>query len=629
VTAKVDSIWADPRSLTDVAGTADALARILGADVRDLEAKLSSRRHFVWVKRHVSSQQAEAVRALKIKGVEITREPRRFYPGGSLAGPLLGFADIDGKGIEGIERSMNELLVGRRTTVSGIRDASGRISLSEGIEGVQPGATVVLTIHRSIQFLVERTLRKTVEDHNAHSGTAVVLDVATSEVLAAASWPTYDPNHPGNAVRRGARNRAVTDAYEIGSTMKVFTIGAALDLGLVTPDTEFKVAGGRYRVGRKVIHDSYHDKVLTVSGVLKRSSNVGTVKIAQLLGRENLHRALLEYGFGRKTGIELPGERHGLVRPAKRWSDIELATIAFGYSVTATPIQVAAGYAAIGNGGVYNEPRIIKEVHDASGVEYRHKPIGRRIMKSQTAAQLRRMMASVFDKGRHGGTARSVVVEGYHAGGKTGTAHKVDPSTRQYSHELYLSSFAGVAPIEAPRIAVLVVIDEPRAGEHYGARVAGPAFAEITTETLRYLGVPATKPTDDEKKKKAAADKKKAAADKKKAEASDKKKAAHKLSEAEQDAADDLAAAQDHSSPITDAASNGPANDEEVRIPDFRGMSMAAVLERARKARLRVRVQGSGRAISQDPPPGWGPKPAECRIVFGKPKRARPPEESK
>ena len=541
----------------------------------------------------INPEEAAAVRDLELPGIRLTKEPRRYYPS-ARAGPVLGFADIDGKGVDGVELAMNELLTGKKATVSAVRDASGELTFadSEMLES-EPGAEITLTLDRNVQFVSERALADAVEKNKAKAGVAVVIEVRTGQILALANVPSYDPNKPGNAIRLGARNRAISDAYEIGSVMKVFTIAAALDAGAVSPTTVFDVEGGRFRNGRKMIRDSYRDNLLTVGGIMKRSSNIGAFKIARRLGSEKLHDALKRFGFGAKTGVELPGERAGFLRPSSRWGQTSLASVSYGYDLTVTPLQVTAALAAVGNGGVYYEPRIVAAVRDPSGrVVYQRKPEPRRVISATTAAALLPMLASVFEKGRKGGTARSLDVPGYRAGGKSGTAEKVDPKTRGYSHELHISSFGGLAPIDDPRIAVMVMIDEP-ADEHYGARVAGPAFAHIVSDTLRYLGVPAkpgpdTKATDSEPSDEASTE-------------------------------DSLCGPEElcdpnglHGEPMWDSV---PPGAETIVIPDFSGLGMGRALALARSLGVDLVVEGTGRAISQYPRPGRAVKPAELHLL--------------
>jgi cell division protein FtsI (penicillin-binding protein 3) len=577
VSADADSIYANPREVVDVVATAERLAALLGVDGAVLEGRLSSDRAFVWIERHVTPEEAAAVRAAGLAGVAVTTEPRRWYPGKTSGGPLLGFAGIDGDGLDGIELRFDELLRGERARFAALRDARGKTALADGVVEAVPGATVQMTIDRAIQNVADQALAEAIDTHQAKSGVVIVLDVATGAVLAMASAPTYDPNEPGDAVARQARNRAVTDVYEIGSVMKVFTVAAALDAGVTRPDEWWDTANGVWKLGRKTIRDTHHDPALTTGGILKRSSNVGAVKIGLRLGKERLYEALRRFGFGRRTGIELPHEEPGTLRDGARWREIELATISFGYGLTVTPLQLAAALAAIGDQGRWHTPHVIAKITDAAGeVVFEPTVETRQIMEPRTAAQLLPMLASVFENGKKdGGTAGGVLIDGFAAGGKTGTAHKIDPATRRYADKLYLSSFAGLAPIADPRIAVVVVIDEPSGKDYFGGKVAGPVFAKVVSETLRYLGVPGSTPPNARKLD----------------------GRAHEVEEP----TDDLPPPPiDGDEPVADSA-----------IPDFRGMSVGRALEAARKAGLTLEVVGSGRAVSQHPASG-----ANVRVTF-------------
>ncbi|HTR50443.1 MAG TPA: penicillin-binding transpeptidase domain-containing protein [Kofleriaceae bacterium] len=487
VSADAESIWANPREVRDVAATADQLAALLGGDAQLLEAKLGGDHKFVWIERHVAPEVARRVRDAKLAGIEVAREPRRWYPARSLAGAVIGRADIDGNGVDGIELAMNDMLTGRASATRALRDARGRTMLAEGLADAEPGATVHLSIDRSIQAMTEDALATAVTSNQAKSGVAVVLEVGTGRVLAAASTPAYDPNDASE--RATGRDRAVVDAYEPGSVMKIFSVAAALDAGVVTPDTEFEIKG-ELRIGPNVVHDHEFDAYLTVGGIIKRSSNVGAAKIALRLGRDKLHDGLARFGFGAKTGVELPGERSGNLREAAHWRDIDVASIAHGIGITVTPLQVAAAVAAIGDHGMYRAPHVVDSVIDGDGtVLYRPESPARRVVSEQTAQQMMTMLESVFDKGPQPGTASELHVDGYRCAGKTGTAHKYDAETKTYANDRYLASFAGLAPADHPRIAVVVMVDEPSGADYYGGKVAGPVFATVASAALKYLGV--------------------------------------------------------------------------------------------------------------------------------------------
>ncbi len=625
VNADVDSVFVNPRAIVDVTSASERLAEALDMDNRDLEARLASRRYFSWIKRHVTPEQAEKVRALDIPGVSLTREPRRFYPGKALAGHILGFAGIDGRGLDGLELTMDEVLTGRRAEVAALRDASGQMMVDDPEAIPSPGASITLTIDRTIQFAAERAVRDAVIENQAKSAVAVVMDIKTGDVLAIASYPELDPNDPSTARDAGARNRALTDSYEVGSVMKVFTIAGALEAGVVTPTTMINTEYGTYRMGRKVFRDSFHDASLDVGGVIKRSSNVGALKIGMMLGATRLHATLKTFGFGELTGIELPGEVPGVVHQPSTWGELGLATHSFGYGMTSTPLQVTAAMAAIGNGGIYNEPRIIKEVTDGGGRSlYARKHSGRRVLSEKTAKQMIPMLESVFEGGEQHGTARSLFVEGYHVGGKTGTAHKIDPATHKYGDHLYLSSFSGIAPSDDPRVAITVLIDEPHGEEHYGGKVAGPAWIRIVQETMAIIGAPADAELRawqlEEKRKldrrfawRTGIDPDKIERERRKNEV-----ALTSYEEAMNLVGDGAAvpAMADLSDEGEDLLVDDAPGSSAVEIPDFTGMGLAKALEVARKSGIQLELVGSGSAIDQSPPPGPTSSAGVVRVIF-------------
>ena len=598
ISADAESIWANPREVRDILGTAEKLAALIEGDASMLEAKLAGDRAFVWIDRHVTPQIAKNVRDAQLPGVEVTHEPRRWYPAKSVGGPVIGRADIDGIGLDGIELAMNEMLVGKRGAAKALRDARGRKMLAADLAPAEPGATVRLTLDRSIQAIADEALAESVTANKAKHAVAVVLDVQTGKVLAMASYPTFDPNG-GNV--HGARNRPVTDAYEAGSVMKVFTVAAALEEGAVKPTTGF-VTGYGFKVrGRpRPITDTHPEPYLTVSDIIKVSSNIGASKIAFRLGKEKLHEYLVRFGFGAQTGIELPGEQQGKLRAVATWRDSEFATMAFGYGLTVTPLQIAAALAAIGNGGTYHAPRIVEEVVDGDGkVLARNTAEGRRVLSPKSAAQMVAMLASAFEKqngpGTLGGTAASINVPGFRCGGKTGTAHKYDPAIKAYSPDRYLSSFAGLAPIDNPKLAIVVMVDEPSGGDYYGGKVAGPVFGTIASESLRYLGVPGEqiiplgpngKPLkmDPEIGKPYPLDRwgnqiiPKPGAKKPKP-----------------------GVVEEPALPPEPEPEPDPA---AIMIPDFRGMGIGRAIDEARKLGLAVEIEGRGQVVEQDPAPG-------------------------
>lgn len=623
VTADADSVWANPREIRDVTETAAKLAALLEANApatrtkpplsaQTLESKLGLDRRFVWIDRHVSAELAAAVRTAKLPGIYVAREPRRWYPGRAIGGPVIGRADIDGNGLDGIELSMNRHLTGRRGGASAVRDARGRKMFADGLAHPEPGATVRLTLDRSIQEIADRALADAVTTHAAKSGVVVVLEVATSNVLAMSSYPTYDSN-TGHGIKEGARNRPVTDVFEAGSVMKLFTVAAALDEGVVRPDSWFDVHS--ITIGHKTFRDVKQDKYLTTTGIIKRSSNVGTVQIGMRLGRDKLHAALRRFGFGEKTQIELPGEQAGSMRAPGTWRDIELATISFGYGVTVSTVQIAAALAALGNDGMYRAPRILESIESADGSVVRPaRPEPRRAITSKTAAQLRKMMETVFEGGKDGGTASTIVVPGFKCGGKTGTAHKWDSAARMYAPKRYLSSFIGLAPIEQPRLAIVVLLDEPSGVDYYGGKVAGPVFAQVASESLRYLGVPGESlicpPVKAITNPWAVIAPRTCTTPAPRPPRAEPHVAASEPAIATE--APDAIELVTWGMPVPPPAPDGPT----IEVPDFRGMSLRRALDIAREQRLPVDIVGSGRVSEQDPAPGSAPAGARITLRF-------------
>jgi cell division protein FtsI (penicillin-binding protein 3) len=493
VSAEADSIWANPREIRDVTATADRLAALIGGDAATLEAKLGGDRRFVWIDRHIAPELARTVREARLAGIEVSKEPRRWYPARTIGATVVGRSDIDGNGLDGIELALNAQLIGHRGAGLALRDVRGKRMFADGLEEPQPGATVQLSLDSTIQASAEAAIGESVRANKARSGVVVVIEIATGRVVAMASAPSYDPNASSatGEGREGARNRAVTDVYEAGSVMKIFSIAAALDDGTVTPDTEFELGHGQLSVGSRTIRDVHDDAYLTVAGIVKRSSNVGAAKIALRFGAVKLYAALRRFGFGARTGIELPGEQAGRLRDGARWRDIELATISYGYGLAVTPLQIAAALAAFGDHGRYREPRIVERVIDGDGtLLYEAQTAERQVVSDRTATAMLAMLASTFEGGKQSGTASMIVVPGFRCGGKTGTARRYDPAARAYTADHYLSSFAGLAPIDHPRLAIVAMVDDPSGGDYFGGKVAGPVFARVASEALRYLGVP-------------------------------------------------------------------------------------------------------------------------------------------
>jgi cell division protein FtsI (penicillin-binding protein 3) len=491
VSADAESVFVDPEPFEAApAAAVQKLAKTLGTDARALVKRIGQRTRFVWLKRRVSPAEAAAVRKLAVPGVGLVPETKRYYPKGALAANLLGFVGDDGNGLEGLERSADELLRGEPSKVPSLRDGAGKTVLRDTPDPgrTREGARIELTIDQGLQMATEQALARAVTGARALSGMALALDPATGELLAIATWPTFNPNapRPGEVLK----NRAVTDTWEPGSTFKTFAIAGALDRGVLKATDAIDCGNGELAIGAHVIHDHANLGWAGPSKILALSSNVGAARIGARLGREGLHEVLTSFGFGERTGVGLPAEHRGQL-PRFR-SDIAVATASFGHGVTATALQVTAAMGAIANGGVLVRPRVVKRVVDvASGEvleEGRPEPV-RRVVRAETAATIGRWLAGVIENEK--GTGRRARLEGWRAAGKTGTAQKADNVSGGYSADRHFSSFVGFAPLEAPRIAIGVFIDEPQ-GEIYGGEVAAPAFKQIAEYALKMLGVPPT-----------------------------------------------------------------------------------------------------------------------------------------
>ncbi len=481
------SLAANPRMIEAPRRTARALAPVLKLKNRAVRARLASDRHFVWVKRQITPREVQTVKDMDIAGIDFVPEHSRYYPNRGLAAQLIGFTGIDGTGLEGIEYQFNAELTGRQQIFTVLKDAFGRgFETPEDIVRRDSGNNVVLTIDRTVQHVAERSLQQAVETHRAKSGIAVVMDPRTGDILALAHYPYFNPNNFKDFSREARRNRAVTDAFEPGSTLKLFSVAAALESGCCTPHTIFYCENGRYRIGTNVVHDTKKHGWLSLQRIVKFSSNIGAVKIGETIGPDTLHRTLTAFGFGRDTGLLFPGETGGSLAPARRWTRFDVAAVSFGQGVSVSALQLTAAVAAIANDGVLMKPRVVRAITDPRGRtvrEFKPRAISR-VISSQSAAHITRMMALVIAEG---GTGTQAGLEGYSAGGKTGTAQKIGPSGT-YADDLYVSSFVGFAPLENPRLAILVVMDEPRDG-YYGGVVAAPVFRRIAQEVLGYLNV--------------------------------------------------------------------------------------------------------------------------------------------
>jgi len=490
---EVPSVFGIPTALESPAKTARSLSPVLQVRTDELEKKLRQDRSFVWLARKLDPERGHRIERMPMEGIGLVMEGRRFYPKGPLLAHVLGFAGMDGEGLEGIERRYESQLRGEKRVVTLQRDAMGRTVFPKGQAEQVPAAGhgLVLTIDEVIQYIAEKEVEEAVSKARAKSGTVIVLDPQTGAVLALAISPRFDPNSVASLTADRWRNRALTDSYEPGSTMKALVAAAALEEKVMKPNTMLYGENGRMTIANTVIHD--HEKLgwMTFSQVIQKSSNIGAAKAGMALGDQRLYRYLQAFGFGQKTEIDLPGEAGGLVKHPREWGRRSLASISMGQEIGVTPIQMVSAVAALANGGVLMKPYVVSEVRDAQGKPIRQilPQVKRRVVSPETA----RTVTSILEGVVTDGTGVKAAIPGFRVAGKTGTAQKIDSRTGAYSPTLFVGSFVGFVPADNPRLAMIVVIDEPQ-GESWGGTIAAPVFRRVGEQVLNYLGVSSSDP---------------------------------------------------------------------------------------------------------------------------------------
>ncbi len=477
ISTPVDSVWVDPRELLQVPEKIEPLAQVLGADADEVERKLNQRsaREFVWLKRRLHPDVAAQVRKLEIPGVFLQKEYRRFYPAGEVAAHVIGFTNIDDVGQEGLELTYEEWLSGEAGRKRVIKDRLGRVV--EEVEVVQPsrpGNDLHLTIDRRLQYLAYRELKRTVLKHGARSGSVVVLDVDTSEILAMVNMPSYNPNKPGTEDSDGLRNRAVTDVFEPGSVVKPFAMTSVLENGVASLSTEVDTSPGTLQISGHTIRDTHNYGVLDVTGIITKSSNVGVATLSLELEPERMWDTYRRFGFGEATGTGFPGESAGVLRNHRRWRRLEQATISYGYGISATALQVAQAYVVVANEGRLRQPTFIKGALNPA----------MSVVDPVLARQVAAMLETVTGPE---GTGKLARVANYRVAGKTGTSRKASASG--YANR-YVASFAGFAPASNPRLVCVAVIHDPTGEAYYGGLVAGPLFSSVVEGALRLMNIP-------------------------------------------------------------------------------------------------------------------------------------------
>lgn len=593
VSVMVDSVYARPGEVKEADKSATKLAKVLHMSRRKVKADLTSTEPFVWLKRQVSPQTAQLVSRLRLPGVAVVPETKRYYPHRELAAHLLGFTGLDAQGLEGLEKAFETKLKGRTTRVTRMRDASGRAiyDRSLGAGRISDGHDLVLTIDKRIQHLTEQALAAGCSKWRAKGGMAVVMDPTSGQILAMTVWPTFNPNIFARYPKEVWRNRCLTDAFEPGSTAKVFTVAAAIEDGLFSPNTVVNCESGAYRIGGAVIHDVKAKSQLTVAEVLILSSNIGAAKIGLALGRKRLGRYLHAFGFGKVAGVEAPGETPGLVRNPGGWRTVETAAAAFGHGLSVNAVQLTAAMAAVANDGVLMRPFLVRDILDDQGrLVHRTRPTqAGRPISAKTARIIKSLMEQAVDEG----TGHRAALNGYTTAGKTGTTRKIVDGA--YTADKHQALFVGFAPADKPALVMTVIIDEPQ-GAYYGGVVAAPVFAEAAQQILPLLGA---SPDDENLRRVETAPV---------AEPSRTAGAEKPSSKGPRIALVKSSAGRETVETTTPQAATGadPAATKTGTMPPLIGLPLRQALKVIASLGLKAKVAGSGYVVSQQPRPGSG-----------------------
>lgn len=488
MTLEVDSIFANPAQITQKEKTAQQLSEVLGVGREDLSKRLHRKGYFVWIKRWADEEEAEKIKALGIEGIGIVKESKRFYPNGELAAHLIGIAGLDGVGLEGVEKTYDAYLKGSPGWLWIQRDAKGRRIESRLSDFIPPvhGYDVVLTLDEGLQFIVEKSLDETLRKIRCKGAMVVMMDPKNGDILALANRPTFNLNEFQTIDLEKRRNRVVADFFEPGSVFKIVAASGALQEKKVKMDQKFFCENGAWKTSGHILHDHKPHGWLTFEQVIEKSSNIGTAKVAMLLGPQNLYRYVKAFGFGRPTEIELPGEVSGIVKPPSQWSKPSITAIPMGQEVTTTALQLAVAFSVVANGGYLVRPRIVKEVRDSfqEPIKSVESEVRGRVLSPEVVAHMKKILVGVVEEG----TGTLAKVKGYYAGGKTGTAQKVLPNGT-YSHSNFVASFVGFIPADDPRLTICVIVDDPKP-YYYGGVVSAPIFKQIAAQSMKYLEVP-------------------------------------------------------------------------------------------------------------------------------------------
>ena len=562
---EVDSLYCNPKKIKNKKTAAARLAKALHLEKKDVVKKINSSRSFSWIKRKISPEEIKRVRELAISGIGFTKESRRYYPCMEVGAHVIGFANQDNKGLEGIELQYNRYLEGQEARFSMIQDALRRPLVFDRLKiEKQDSFNLILTLDKDISYKAQKALRNAVQRSRARSGVCIVMKPQTGEILAIAVVPEFNPNIFWKYKPYEWRNRAITDCFEPGSTQKTFLLASALEEGIISPETVINCEKGEYAIGNSIIHDNRPYGKLKVHEILKFSSNIGAIKIGQKLGAEPFNRYLKKFGFGEKTGIDFPGERSGILRPIRNMSLIGKSTLYFGQGISVSPLQLTMAFGAIANGGHLMRPYIVKSIVDQHGGVIRNfYPLAiRDVISPETAMKVREILEGVV---RKDGTAPKAAIKKYSVAGKTGTAQKVDPINKTYSKNKFVAIFGGFTPSDSPALVILVAIDEPK-GIPYGGIVAAPVFSDVGCWTLSHLNVAPSFPAADGRSR------------------YNKQVLSYPVEGKE---------------PMKVLKSDFTGS-----IPNLIGLGVREVLKKAKQLGLKVVIKGSGMVVKQVPEPG-------------------------
>lgn len=584
MTIEMESIFAEPHKIKNIQEVTGHLSPLLAVERTRLSDQLKQEKTFVYLKPRATPEECASVKAKNVEGVAFTKESQRFYPYQELACHILGFVGKDPTGLEGLERQYNSYLKSPYLYEPSVRDALGRALYLNDMESIQEneGLSLVLTIDKNIQYLAEKELKKGILKANAKGGMAIVLNPNSGEILAMANFPTYNLNAFQEAPPLFRKNQVLTDMFEPGSTFKAFLLAAALEEKKFTINDMIFCENGSYPVGKHIIHDVHNYGWLSFQDVIKVSSNIGATKIGKKVGPKTFYTYIKNFGFGKETGIDLPGEVGGVVWPYHRWGEIEASNICFGQGITVTGLQLTSALGAIANDGRLMKPFVVRQILDQKGnpVKQFSPQVVRQVISPDTARLMRELLTRVTEPG---GTALQAVIEGFPVGGKTGTAQKVSSETRRYSPGKYVSTFMGFVPATAPALVILVVVDEPK-GSHYGGVVAAPIFKGIAEQSLSIMGIKRMAPV------------------------------APVPSFQEKPDMTPWLMAQKTKEEETLLF---PEQKNIQVMPDVRGLSMRKVLEVLKPYDVSIHITGSGKAVFQKPLPGTAlNQKTRCQIQF-------------